>query len=183
MLSSRLILLAAGLTLFGCAGESRPTTTVAATSRPDSAAPSADRSQSAEYQRILQELHRASECVGTAEGRPEFTPLLARASNGAGGDAYPRHFLDKSRATAAEGPLIDRYLAAIKPCQPAFGVMTLPSHQSITRMIDGTWRQQQALYHQLKGGQISWGQFNRDTASNADRLTGALQALKLTNEG
>ena len=139
--------------------------------------------QRTEYQQILAELRRASECVSVTEAKPEFAPLRARAPNGAQGGAYPSQMSDRNKATAAEGRLIVSFVEMIVPCQPNFPPLTVRVHQSITRMINETWMQQRDLYRQLKDGQIAWGVFNQGTRSNADRLSGGLQALRLSNDG
>ena len=79
--------------------------------------------------------------------------------------------------------LITNLLVEITPCQPNFGMVTVRRHQSITRMISDTWQQQSELYRHLKEGVITWGIFNQETRSNADKLSGGLQALRLTNQG
>ena len=129
------------------------------------------------------ELRRAAECVNTIEAKPEFAPLREKAPEGGSKDPYPVTFLDKSKATSSEQGLIASLLDQIAPCEPNFGTLTVRVHQSITRMIGDVWHQQGELYRHLKEGVITWGLFNQGTKSIADKLTGGLQALRLSNEG
>ena len=133
-----------------------------------------------EYQRIVAELRRASECVTAVEASPEFAPLRVKAPDRSQNDPYPRALLDKSKATPAEQKLLARLIERIASCQPSFGVLMVPMHQSLTRMIDVTWQQQGELYRHLAEGAISWGLFNQGVRSNADRLAGAVQAISDT---
>jgi hypothetical protein len=139
--------------------------------------------QAEEYQRIITELRRVADCVRTAEGKPDFAPLRAKAPEGGRNTPYPTTFLDKSKASPAEQGMITSLLEQIAPCQPNFGVPTVRVHQSITRMISDTWQTQSELYRHLKEGVITWGIFNQETRSNADKLSGGLQALRLSDEG
>ncbi|MEI6984898.1 MAG: hypothetical protein WCK65_02120 [Rhodospirillaceae bacterium] len=169
------LVLVAGLVVSSCASRGR-------TSESAGPTPSAPQVQAAEFQQIIAELRRASTCISDAEAAPGFAPLRAKAPSDTHDSPYPTYMLDKKKATPAEGQLITKFLETIAPCQPDFGAPTVRSHQSITRMISDTWTQQQELYRHLKEGLISWGVFNQGTRSNADKLSGGLQALKLTNE-
>jgi len=175
------LVLALGLLLAGCAGQPKPETGQNAAAMAAQAQAEAQ-TQAAEYQRIIAELRRASECVTSIEGQPEYAPLRAKAPGGRD-DPNPTYLLDKSKATAAQGRLIESFLGAMGPCQPNFGALSIRAHQNITRMISDTWMQQQDLYRHLKEGRITWGVFNQGSKSNADKLSGGLQALRLTNEG
>ncbi len=176
--------LAAGLALAvlaGCAGDTGQAPP--ATTQTLAPTPSEAETQAGEYQRIVAELRRAADCVSTTEAKPDFAPLRAKAPEGSKSTPYPTTFLDKSKATPAEQMLITNLLVEITPCQPNFGMVTVRTHQSITRMISDTWQQQSELYRHLKEGVITWGIFNQETRSNADKLSGGLQALRLTNQG
>ncbi|MEI8394692.1 MAG: hypothetical protein WCF85_08160 [Rhodospirillaceae bacterium] len=169
--------------LAGCGGHEKLDTETVAVAAVQSVSPA--EVQATEYRQMLGELRRASECVSTAEARPEFAPLRAKAPSSPGGaDAmYPAAMMDKSKATPAQGKLIGTFLELIAPCRPDFPAVTVREHRNITRMISDTWMQQQELYTHLKGGQITWGVFNQGTRVNADKLSGGLLALRLTNEG
>lgn len=136
-----------------------------------------------EYQRIVAELRRASECVTRTEAMPAFAPLRARAPETGKDDPYPASLLDRSKATPVEQQLIGSLLMQIAPCEPYFGTLSVRVHQTITRMISSTWQQQNELYRHLKEGVITWGIFNQGTRSNADQLSGGLQALRFSDEG
>jgi hypothetical protein len=182
------MMLAVVLLLAGCADgpQSETTTTVSDGSGKGAAAAAAAQAaemQPIEYQHILAELHRATDCVSAVESKRDFAPLRAKSPDPAQHEPYPKHLLDTSKATATEQRLITAFLTAIAPCQPEFGLMTVPAHRNITRMISDTWAQQQDLYKHLAGGLISWGVFNQSTRSNADKLSGVLMALRLTNQG
>lgn len=174
---------AAALALAGCAGQPpRPEVTQPNPSMQAAEPPA--QVQAMEYQRIIAELRRASECVSTIEAKSEYAPLRAKSPGGGAHDnPYPTQYMDKSKATAAHGKLILAFLDEMQPCQPNFGALVVHAHQNITRMILETWAQQQDLYRHLKEGVITWGVFNQGTRSNADKLSGGLQALRLTNEG
>jgi hypothetical protein len=179
-------LLVAGLAmggLVGCADEDKssavgtePPSPVALPAQAEMGTPGA----AEEYQRIVAELRRASECVTAIEASPEFAPLRAKAPDRSQSDPYPRALLDKSKATPAEQKLLAGLIERIASCQPRFGVLMVPMHQSLTRMIDLTWQRQGELYRHLEEGTISWGLFNQGVRSNADRLAGAVQAISDT---
>ena len=175
------LILATGLLLAGCAGQPRPDAGQSAAAAVAAQAQADAQTQAGEYQRIIAELRRASECVSSIENQPEYAPLRAKAP-GSRDDPNPTYLLDKSKASAAHGKLIGGFLEAMVPCQPNFGALSTRAHQNITRMISETWMQQQDLYRHLKEGRITWGVFNQGTRSNADKLSGGLQALRLTNE-
>lgn len=166
------------LLLAACAGRSE-TRSVTETAPPPPetqvAAP-----QAFEYQRLVNELRRASQCVIAAEDQPKFAPLRNKAP---GSGALTAAFLtNNAKANQTERQLIEEFLKAIAPCEPDFGIVTVRQHQSIARMINDTWRRQEQLYGLLRDGAVSWGKFNQDTKANADKLSGGLEALRLINE-
>lgn len=179
-LAAVLPLLALTLVLGGCASSANSAAGAAEAREHASARPAG---QPEEYQRIVAELRRATECVSAVESKRDFTPLRTKAPENGHNEPYPKQFMDKSKATPTERKLLDAYLTAIGPCQPDFGALALPAHRNITRMISETWLQQQELYRHLRDGMISWGVFNQGTRSNADKLSGGLLALRMTNEG
>jgi hypothetical protein len=161
--------------LAACAGDPvRPEAEATRTEAPAQA-------QVQEYQRIVNELRRASQCVIKTEDDPRFAPLQAKApGSAAAGTAF---LADPAKPSETERRLIEDFTKAIVPCEPDFGVVVNRHHQSITRMINDTWRRQEQLYGLLRDGAVTWGQFNQNTKANADKLSGGLEALRLINEG
>lgn len=176
--------LALGLAVSGCAGESDAVRTEALVkTRLDAQADQQLRTQIGEYQTILAVLRQTTMCVTTAEQKPEFKRLQAHGSND--GDTPPAaaKLIDPKKASAKDGKMIAAFLEAMAPCRPSFGALSIPANRHIARVISDTWTDQQELYGRLKDRAISWGEFARGTRSNSDKLSGALKALRLTNEG
>ena len=167
--------------LSGCAGQAK--TEALVKSRLEAQANEQMRVQLGEYQSILAVLRQTSLCVTTAEQRPEFKSLLAHGSNDGDNPPMPAKLVDNHKASAKEIKLIDAFLEAMAPCKPGFGPITTPTNRNIAQVIGDTWSDQQTLYGGLKERKLSWGAFNRATRANSDKLSGALKALRLTNEG
>ena len=177
------LILVVALAISGCAASDHSANPMTAAPPPPEQGTAQPLVQAKEFQAIIAELRRASECVTTTEAKPDFAPLRAKAPPGGGKYPYPSYFLDKSHASATEQKLIGTFLEQIAPCRPNFAALTVREHRNITRMITDTWAQQAELYQHLKEGVITWGIFNQGTRSNSDKLSGGLQALRLTNEG
>ena len=176
--------LAFGLALSGCAGQSDAVKTEAMVqSRLEAQAQQQVRAQLSEYQNILADLRQTTMCVTAVEGRPEFKALKAHAPKDGPAPPKPEVLTDRSKASAAESKSIAAFLQAMTACKPNFAPLTTPATRNIVRMIADTWTEQQELYGQLKDRKIGWGAFNQATRSNSDKLSGALKALRLTNEG
>ncbi len=174
--------LALGLALSGCAGSPEKTEALVK-SRLDAQAEQQMRTQISEYQSILAVLRQTTMCVTSAEKMPEFKGIQAHGSNDGDTPPAPAKLTDPHKASAREGKAIVAFLQAMAPCRPDFGALANPANRNIARVIADTWSDQQELYGQLKDRKIGWGTFNRGTRSNSDKLSGALKALRLTNEG
>ena len=175
-----------GLALSGCAGEPDPLKTEALVkSRLEAEALQQMRTQISEYQTILATLRQTTMCVSSAEKKPEFKRLQAHGADEGDGKTppSPAKLTDAGKASAKDGKMIAAFLEAMAPCRPAFGAIANPANRNIARVISDTWTDQQELYGRLKDRKISWGAFNQGTRSNSDKLSGALKALRLTNEG
>ena len=179
---SLLPLLALAPALSGCAG-SQAKTEAMVQSRLEAQANEQKRVQVGEYQSILAVLRQTSMCVTTAEQKPEFKPLLAHGSNDGDNPPTTARLVDNHKPGAKDIKLIDAFLAAMAPCKPGFGPIATPANRNIARVIGDTWNDQQALYGALRERKLSWGAFARATRANSDKLSGALKALRLTNEG
>ncbi|MEI7610352.1 MAG: hypothetical protein WCJ64_23485 [Rhodospirillaceae bacterium] len=175
--------LALGLALAGCAGQSEADTEAMIKTRIDAEAQEQTRTKLNEYQAILAALRQTTMCVTTTEKRPEFKSLLAHGSNDGDSPPAPAKLVESRKASAKEVKLIGEFVAAMTPCKPDFGLLTTAANRNIARVINDTWTDQQELYGHLKQRTINWGAFNRGTRANSDRLSGALKALRLTNEG
>ena len=173
--------LAFGLALSGCAGQAN--TEALVKSRLEAQNQQLARTQANEYQSIIAELRQTTMCVTTAEKRPEFKILQAHGSNDGDSPPPPQKLVDRHKASAKERKLIVDFLQAMASCRPKFGTFAIATNRNIARVISDTWDAQQELYGELKEGKIAWGAFNRGTRSNSDKLSGALQSLRLTNEG
>ena len=176
--------LALGLALSGCAGgPDQDKTEALVKSRVQAQAEQQMRTQINEYQAILATLRQTTMCVTTAEKKPEFKRLQAHGSNDGDTPPSPAKLTDPAKAGAKDGKIIAAFLQAMAPCRPDFGAIATPANRNIARVIGDTWDDQQELYGRLKERKIGWGEFSRGTRSNSDKLSGALKALRLTNEG
>ncbi|MBI1208825.1 MAG: hypothetical protein GC191_16260 [Azospirillum sp.] len=148
-----------------------------APSGPDDAV---SKAELAEYRVIVGELERASKCVIQVESEPRFQSLHTKTPDQ--GTTDPRFFVDASRATPQQAEAVLDFVGAMAACRPYLGEMSFRVHRNIARLIIDTWDRQQRLYGELRGGTITWGQFNLESKHSADRLSGALEALRLTDQ-
>lgn len=154
------LLAVCGLVLAGCASD---------TNRP--AAPSPE-----DFQAVMRELQRVSQCVSGVENRPDLALLRARTPGDQTAPNAPV-YSDTSLPSDAEVNEIRKFQQGIIPCRPDFAAVQDAGTRARTQDIDLVWADQQALYADLANRALTWGQFNRATRGNADRLTGLLAAM------
>jgi len=136
----------------------------------------------AEYRQMVEELRRASRCVNAVEQEPRFQPLQVRTPSGPAPHGL-HYFTDPARATPAEAALTQSFVTALVDCRPFFGELRERVHRAIARQIVATWEADQMLYGDLRAGKLTWGAFNLETKAHADRLRGALEALRDASPG
>ncbi len=141
------------------------------------------RAQVSELQNILAALRQTTACVTAVEAKPLYRSLQLHTPKDGPAPPSPSVLTDARKASAIEAKLITAFLVDMEPCRPSYGPLSVPANRNIAKVIDDTWHDQRDLYEQLKNQKIGWGRFNLETRSNSDKLSGALKALRLTNEG
>gem|GEM_PF-4437419 len=160
------------ITVAGCAGtDGEPPM---ATYTPESVAPAGPE---AAFGIIRDEIERTSRCLKTAEARPDYQILATKTPSADRADDR-RPYSDPSRASREEAQKLQQFMRDIIECRPKLEGQTDGPFGRAVRTIITVWDDQQALYTHLQFGELTWGEFNRASRDNGQRLGQTLAMLR-----